>query len=146
MVVVSQEEVQQIFTKSGLPSAEFNEEHACVFRVDGDKNIQVTYNETCETLDFFAEVGILPEYQREICSNYLLKSNTEWLLTKGTTLAQKGTRKILLEYRLPLLNFSQEIFEHTLENFIQQVDIWKEHLQTFGHGKIPEALKNLQRV
>ena len=44
------------------------DDKTCVLCVDEDKNIQVTYNEVNEALDFFASVGQVSESEKRCCN------------------------------------------------------------------------------
>ena len=148
--MAAEETVNQIleaFGKSINLSAgvRLNKDKSCVLCVDEDKNVQVTYNEAQEALDFFASVGQVPSNERRCC-NWLLKSNTEWALTKGAALAKRNdSSEVILEYRLPLLNLTKELFEHTFEQFIRLVTVWKTYLRELGQGNIPKVFADFRQ-
>lgn len=136
--------LQKFGTSISLPQLALDQNNTCVLRMDDTQNIQLTYNESNETLYFFSEIGDLPEENQVRCCNCLLKSNADWELTEGITLSKKedaGT--IIMGYRLPVLNLTVEFFEKVLEGFISKLDIWKEYLQEMVQGKLPEALAEL---
>ena len=144
-----EETVNQILEEFGksinLSDVRLNKHKTCVLCVDEDKNIQVTYNEVNETLDFFASVGQMPSNEKH-CGNYLLKSNSEWELTKGAALAKgNGSSEVILEYRLPLLNLTKELFERTFEQFIGLVTVWEAYLRELGQGNVPKVFAVFQR-
>lgn len=138
-------EVLSEFGKSiHLENIRLNEHKTCVLCVDEDKNIQVTYNEVNETLDFFASVGQMPSNEKH-CGNYLLKSNSEWELTRGAVLAKENhSQNIILEYRLPLLNLTKERFEHTFEQFVGLIKTWRTYLSELEQGNLPKVFENFR--
>ena len=147
--MVAEETVNQILEEFGksinLSDVRLNKDKTCILCVDEDKNVQVTYNEVNEALDFFASVGQIPENEKHCC-NYLLKSNSEWALTKGAALAKgNGSSEVILEYRLPLLNLTKELFERTFEQFIGLVTVWKTYLRELGQGNVPKAFENFRK-
>ena len=144
-----EETVNQILEEFGksinLSDVRLNKDKTCVLCVDEDKNVQVTYNEAQEALDFFASVGQVAENEKRCC-NYLLKSNSEWALTKGAALAKgNGSSEVILEYRLPLLNLTEELFERTFEQFIGLVTVWKMYLLELGQGNVPKVFENFRK-
>ena len=138
-------QVLENFSNSiSLPSLSLNENNSCILQLDGSQNIQIIYDEDKNSLNFFTEIGQLPEQDQTRCCDYLLKSNSEWSLTQGTTLSKKKDQNsILLGYQLPVLQLSITIFEKILEHFIQQTDTWKSHLQQLYQGILPQALAEL---
>ncbi len=147
--MVAEETVNQVLKEFGksinLSDVRLNKDKSCVLCVDEDKNVQVTYNEGNEALDFFASVGQIPENEKHCC-NDLLKSNSEWTLTKGAALAKgNGSSEVILEYRLPLLNLTKELFERTFEQFIGLVTVWKTYLRELGQGNVPKAFENFRK-
>ena len=147
--MVAEEKVNQILEEFGksinLENIRLNDDKTCVLCVDEDKNIQVAYNEVNEALDFFASVGQVPESEKRCC-NYLLKSNSEWALTKGAALAKgNGSSEVILEYRLPLLNLTKELFESTFEQFIGLVTVWEAYLRELGQGNVPKIFAVFQK-
>lgn len=144
-----EETVNQILEEFGksinLSDVRLDKDKTCVLCVDEDKNVQVTYNEAREALDFFASVGQIPENEKHCC-NDLLKSNSEWALTKGAALAKgNGSSEVILEYRLPLLNLTKELFERTFEQFIGLATVWKTYLRELGQGNVPKAFGNFRK-
>ena len=136
--------LQKFGTSISLPQLALDQNNTCVLRMDDTQNIQLTYNESNETLYFFSEIGDLPEENQVRCCNCLLKSNADWELTEGITLSKKeNAGTIIMGYRLPVLNLTVEFFEKVLEGFISKLDIWKEYLQEMVQGKLPEALAEL---
>ena len=147
--MVAEETVNQILEEFGksinLENIRLNKDKTCVLCVDEDKNVQVTYNEVNEALEFFASVGQVSESEKRCC-NYLLKSNSEWALTKGAALAKgNGSSEVILEYRLPLLNLTKKIFERTFEQFIGLVTVWKMYLLELGQGNVPKVFAVFQK-
>ena len=147
--MVAEETVNQVLKEFGksinLSDVRLNKDKSCVLCVDEDKNVQVTYNEGNEALDFFASVGQIPENEKHCC-NDLLKSNSEWTLTKGAALAKgNGSSEVILEYRLPLLNLTKELFERTFEQFIGLVTVWKTYLRELGQGNVPKVFAVFQK-
>jgi hypothetical protein len=72
---------------------------------------------------------------------YLLKANAEWSLTEGMTLAKKPHQNtVVLGYRLPLLQVTQQVFEKTFEHFIRQMGRWKTYLAELEQGILPDDL------
>ena len=117
---------------------------SCNLVLDGNQNIQLFYDSDMNTLNFFTEVGTLPQQNSENCCNYLLKSNAEWTLTEGATLSKrKRDDAILLGYNLPILNLTSEIFETVFEHFLNLMDAWKNYLLQMSQGILPEALAEL---
>ena len=131
------------FGKSiNLIDVRLNKDKTCILCVDEDEVVQVTYNETHKSLDFFASVGQISEND-DHCCNYLLKSNTEWALTKGAALAKEGgSLNVILEYRFPSLNLTKELFERTFEQFIGLVTVWKAYLWELGQGNVPKVFSD----
>ena len=147
--MVAEETVNQVLKEFGksinLSDVRLNKDKSCVLCVDEDKNVQVTYNEGNEALDFFASVGQVAENEKRCC-NDLLKSNSEWALTKGAALAKgNGSSEVILEYRLPLLNLTKELFERTFEQFIGLVTVWKMYLLELGQGNVPKVFENFRK-
>ena len=147
--MAAEERVNQILEEFGksinLSDVRLNKDKSCVLCVDEDKNVQVTYNEGNEALDFFASVGQIPENEKHCC-NDLLKSNSEWTLTKGAALAKgNGSSEVILEYRLPLLNLTKELFERTFEQFIGLVTVWEAYLRELGQGNVPKVFENFRK-
>ena len=138
-------EILQKFGESiSLPELTLGKDNTCVLRMDDTQNIQLTYNESNETLYFFSEIGDLPEKNQDRCCNCLLKSNADWELTEGITLSKKeNAGTIIMGYRLPVLNLTIEFFEKILEGFISKLDVWKDYLQQMSQGQLPEALAEL---
>ena len=125
-----------------LQNLALNEDRSCILSVDQKHAVQLVWNEMNESLDFFTELGDL---SNDELYGYLLKSNAEWPLTKGMTLAKKESQsKIILEYQLPLLNLTKALFEKAFERFIFQLDIWDQYLQSINQGNLPEELAELQ--
>lgn len=144
-----EETVNQVLEEFGksinLSDVRLNDDKTCVLCVDEDKNVQVTYNEAQEALDFFASVGQVSESEKRFC-NWLLKSNSEWALTKGAALAKgNGSSEVILEYRLPLLNLTKELFERAFEQFIGLVTVWKMYLLELGQGNVPKVFGVFQK-
>jgi hypothetical protein len=139
-------QILEAFGKSiNLSDVRLNKDKTCVLCVDEDKNVQVTYNEAREALDFFAPVGQVAENEKRCC-NYLLKSNSEWTLTKGTALAKgNGSSEVILEYRLPLLNLTKEPFERAFEQFIGLVTVWRMYLLELEQGNVPKVFAVFQK-
>ena len=147
--MAAEETVNQILEEFGksinLSDVRLNKDKTCVLCVDEDKNVQVTYNEANEALDFFASVGQVAENEKR-CRNWLLKSNSEWALTKGAALAKgNGSSEVILEYRLPLLNLTKELFERTFEQFIGLVTVWEAYLRELGQGNVPAVFANFRK-
>ena len=147
--MAAEETVNQILEEFGksinLSDVRLNKDKTCVLCVDEDKNVQVTYNEANEALDFFASVGQVAENEKR-CRNWLLKSNSEWALTKGAALAKgSGSSEVILEYRLPLLNLTKELFERTFEQFIGLVTVWKMYLLELEQGNVPKVFAVFQK-
>ena len=147
--MVAEETVNQVLKEFGksinLSDVRLNKDKTCILCVDEDKNVQVTYNEVNEALDFFASVGQIPENEKHCC-NDLLKSNSEWALTKGAALAKgNGSSEVILEYRLPLLNLTKELFERTFEQFIGLVTVWEAYLWELGQGNVPKVFAVFQK-
>lgn len=147
--MAAEETVNQILEAFGrsinLSDVRLNDNKTCFLCVDEDKNVQVTYNEAQEALDFFASVGQIPENEKHCC-NDLLKSNSEWALTKGAALAKEnGSSEVILEYRLPLLNLTKELFERAFEQFIGLVTVWKMYLLELGQGNVPKVFGVFQK-
>ena len=147
--MVAEETVNQVLEEFGksinLENIRLNDNKTCVLCVDEDKNVQVTYNEALEVLDFFASVGQIPENDQRCC-NDLLKSNSEWALTKGAALAKgNGSSDVILEYRLPLLNLTKELFERAFEQFIGLVTVWETYLRELGQGNVPKVFENFRK-
>lgn len=140
--------INQILEKFGaeisLKSLKLDENNSCTLVFDETQSIQVIYDEQLETLDFFGELGDLPEKWNERCCDCLLKSNADWALTGGLTLSKrKNSKSVLLGYNLPTFNLSLEVFENVLERFLQQIDLWKSYIQQMSQGELPEALAEL---
>ena len=136
--------LQKFGTSISLPDLALDNNNTCVLKLDDAQDIQLTYNETNETLYFFSEIGNLPEKNQVRCCSCLLKSNADWELTEGITLSKKedaGT--IVMGYRLPVLNLTLEFFEKILEGFVSKLDVWKDYLQQMSQGQLPEALAEL---
>ena len=147
--MVAEETVNQILEEFGksinLSDVRLNKDKTCILCVDEDKNVQVTYNEVNEALDFFFFFCQIPENETHCC-NYLLKSNSEWALTKGAALAKgNGSSEVILEYRLPLLNLTEELFERTFEQFIGLVTVWKMYLLELEQGNVPKVFAVFQK-
>jgi|GEM_PF-3463893 len=138
-------EILQKFGESiSLPELTLGKDNTCVLRMDDTQNIQLTYNESNETLYFFSEIGDLPEKNQVRCCNCLLKSNADWELTEGITLSKKEDQAtIVMGYRLSVLNLTLEFFEKILEHFVTKLDVWKDYLQQMTQGQLPEALAEL---
>ena len=140
--------INQILEKFGsevsLKDLKLDKNNSCTLVFDGTQNIQIMYDEQLETLDFFGELGDLPEQWNDRCCDCLLKSNADWTLTEGLTLSKrKGSRTVLLGYNLPTLNLNFEVFENILEHFLEQIDLWKSYIQQMSQGELPEALAEL---
>lgn len=147
--MATEETINRILEEFGksinLSNIRLNDGKTCVLCVDEDKNVQVTYNETNEALDFFASVGQVPSNEKHCC-NDLLKSNSEWALTKGAALAKRnGSSEVILEYRLPLFNLTKELFERTFEQFIGLVTVWETCLRELGQGNVPKVFANFRK-
>lgn len=147
--MATEETVNQVLEEFGksinLSDVRLNKDKTCVLCVDEDKNVQVTYNDANEALDFFASVGQVAENEKRCCS-WLLKSNSEWALTKGAALAKgNGSPEVVLEYRLPLLNLTKELFERTFEQFIGLVTVWEAYFRELGQGNVPKAFAVFQK-
>ena len=131
-------------TDISLPELKLDKNNSCTLIFDGDQNIQIMYDDQLETLDFFGELGDLPEQWNERCCDCLLKSNADWTLTEGLTLSKrKDSKSVLLGYNLPTLNLTIEHFENILEHFLKQIDVWKSYIQQMSQGELPEALAEL---
>ena len=127
-----------------LQDLKLDKNNSCTLVFDGTQSIQIMYDEQLETLDFFGELGDLPEQWTERCCDCLLKSNADWTLTEGLTLSKrKDSKSVILGYNLPTLNLSIEIFENILEHFLKQIDLWKSYVQQMSQGELPESLAEL---
>lgn len=137
--------LKQFSLAISLPSLSLNSENSCTLRVDGAQDIQLMFNEQRNSLDFFTQVGMLPEKDEDRYCDCLLKANAEWDLTQGTTLSKKeGEYAVVLQYPLPALNLTLDIFERVFKHFLQQADMWKTYIQDMGQGILPEPLAELQ--
>jgi hypothetical protein len=97
------------------------------------------------TVDGSDDSAYLAENEKRCC-NYLLKSNSEWTLTKGTALAKgNGSSEVILEYRLPLLNLTKELFERAFEQFIGLVTVWRMYLLELEQGNVPKVFAVFQK-
>ncbi len=142
------ETINQVLADFGksisLPSLSLDMEKTCTLQFDGNQSVQIVYDEQLETLKFFTQVGTLPENETLRCCDCLLKSNSEWTLTQGSTLSKReNANTILLGYQVPTQNISTKIFEKTLKVFLQQIDKWKDFILQMEQGGLPEALAEL---
>ncbi len=140
--------INQILEKFGteisLKDLKLDKNNSCTLVFDGTQNIQLMYDEQLETLDFFGELGDLPEQWSDRCCDCLLKSNADWALTEGLTLSKRrNSKSVVLGYNLPTLNLTFEVFENILERFLKQIDLWKSYVQQMSQGELPEALAEL---
>ena len=89
--------INQILEKFGteisLKDLKLDKNNSCTLVFDGTQNIQLMYDEQLETLDFFGELGDLPEQWSDRCCDCLLKSNADWALTEGLTLSKRRNSK-----------------------------------------------------
>ena len=136
--------LEKFGTEISLGDLKLDKNNSCTLVFDGTQSIQIMYDEQLETLDFFGELGDLPEQWNERCCDCLLKSNADWTLTEGLTLSKrKDSKSVLLGYNLPTLNLNLEVFENILEHFLKQIDLWKSYIQQMSQGELPEALAEL---
>ena len=131
-------------TEISLPGLKLDNTNSCTLVFDGTQSVQIMYDDQLETLNFYSELGDLPEKWNERCCDCLLKSNADWALTEGLTLSKRrDSNSVLLGYNLPILNLSLQIFENILEHFLKQIDLWKSYIQQMSQGELPEALAEL---
>lgn len=140
--------INQILEKFGLDTnlqnLKLDKDNSCSLVFDGKQDIQIVYDEQLETLNFFSQLGELPEKWNERCCDCLLKSNADWTLTEGLTLSKrKNSESVLLGYNLPILNLTLERFGNILKHFLKQIDLWKSYIQQMSQGELPEALAEL---
>ena len=138
------ENVNQLLEDFGrsiaVPKLSLNQDHTCILCIDKAQDIQLTYSEPNDSIDFFTVVGTLSD-QNEDNWTYLLKSNAEWSLTEGMTLAKKPHQNtIVLGYRLPLFQVTKKVFEKAFEHFMKQMERWKVYLKELEQGILPEDL------
>ena len=107
-----------------------DEKQQCFLMFDDSLLVQIEMNSELNEFSFKASLGNVNEWQMSKIYPRLLEANLQWRETSGATLGvQQLSDRVLLVQHTPLLNCNYEIFEKSLEYFIDAFEYWTKHLK-----------------
>jgi len=73
----------------------------------------------------------------------LLEGNLFWAGTQGATLGlDEMTNSIVMRIEEPLYALEYERFEKIIEDFVNAVEFWSQHVESIKNGKAPSSLSS----
>jgi hypothetical protein len=97
--------------------------------------VTIELNTAESVFSFKASLGNVNEWQIKRIYPRLLEANLQWRETYGATLGlQQFSDKVLLVQHTPLLNCDYEIFEKSLECFVNTFEYWVQNLKILQHS------------
>ncbi|MDR1255065.1 MAG: type III secretion system chaperone [Puniceicoccales bacterium] len=108
-----------------------DDKHQCFLMFDETLLVTMEFNAADNVFSFKASLGNVNEWQIKRIYPRLLEANLQWRETYGATLGlQQFSDKVLLVQHTPLLNCDYEIFEKSLECFVNTFEYWVQNLKT----------------
>ncbi len=117
-----------------------DEKQQCFLMFDDSLLVQIELNTEENDFSFTASLGDVNEWQIKNVYPRLLEANLQWRETSGSTLGvQQFSDRVLLVQHTPLLNCNYEVFEKSLECFIDTFEYWMKHLKDMQAEKSPKV-------
>ncbi|MDR2396346.1 MAG: type III secretion system chaperone [Puniceicoccales bacterium] len=112
-----------------------DDKHQCFLMFDETLLVTIEFNTADNIFSFKASLGNVNEWQIKRIYPRLLEANLQWRETHGATLGlQQFSDKVLLVQHTPLLNCDYEIFEKSLECFVNTLEYWVQNLKVLQHN------------
>ncbi|MDR2769629.1 MAG: type III secretion system chaperone [Puniceicoccales bacterium] len=112
-----------------------DDKQQCFLMFDEALLVTIELNTAESVFSFKASLGNVNEWQIKRIYPRLLEANLQWRETYGATLGlQQFSDKVLLVQHTPLLNCDYEIFEKSLECFVNTFEYWVQNLKILQHS------------
>ncbi len=114
----------------GLEELNFAQENLCLLGID-DYVLEISLQGP--NLSLSANLGTVPEEQKEKYYARLLRANYYLLESRGASLAVNPiNQEIQIIYNVPIQVVDFNMFTNIVENFLNNVDYWKDVLTKLG--------------
>jgi hypothetical protein len=112
----------------------------CCLDVDQGTFIHIKHENKRDSMIFIAEIGQIPEANGGAVMRYLLRMNDNPDESKGMTLSYNAeSNNAAIGYQYPMRFLTIEKFEEFFKMFLDEVDRWKQKMQLYTQGTVPNG-------
>ena len=119
-----------------------DEKNRCFLMFDDTMLVEIEYKATEDVFYLKGNLGNVSESKVKLIYPKLLESNLAWRETNGATLGlQQYSEKVLLVQSIPMSTCDYNLFNKSLEVFVNTFEFWLKNLQTLQETPVKSKEK-----